>query len=290
MTQQAQQNPLTQYYRRVKSYIALPSGTSYYDPKVLEFTESGEVAIRAMTSSDEMILKNPDALLNGEAIRQILKSCVVGMNDPDKILINDIDVLLIAIRKVSFGDSTAMELACPKCEHQDTYRVDLDKMLAEMDLLDAEYPVNLDSGATVFVKPFTYKDSINAATVAFEQQKAVSALEASDMEDRAKLQLFSKSIKSIEKLNYNLLSSSILRIVDAAAGLEFENSPTNLKFIKDMLHNIDIGDVNKIDVLIKEINVIGVRKKLQAKCTEEACGHEWDADIDLNPSTFFSQS
>ena len=62
-----QVNPLKQYFRAIKMYLKIPSGTSYYSPDVITFTDGGEVGVLPMTGNDELILKNPDALLNGEA-------------------------------------------------------------------------------------------------------------------------------------------------------------------------------------------------------------------------------
>ena len=47
------------------------------------------------------MLKNPDALLNGEAVASLIKSCVPDIKDPKKMFSADVDALLIAIKDTS---------------------------------------------------------------------------------------------------------------------------------------------------------------------------------------------
>jgi hypothetical protein len=73
-------NPLSDYFRQPGTYITLPSNGRYYKqpPKL---TESGELAIYPMTAKDELRLKNPDALFNGEAMRGVIKSSCPDIAD-----------------------------------------------------------------------------------------------------------------------------------------------------------------------------------------------------------------
>ena len=97
-------NPLSGYFRAPKLYTKLPSGGRFYTDDVVELGESREVAVYALTAKDEAILKNPDALLNGEAVSQIIKSCVPAVQKPRKMLSSDIDTLLVAIQGATYGD------------------------------------------------------------------------------------------------------------------------------------------------------------------------------------------
>lgn len=77
-----QTNPLVNHFRSPKLYVKLPSGTSLYSEDVIEIPESGEVPIFPMTAKDEIMMKNPDALLNGEATTQLLMSCCPNIKKP----------------------------------------------------------------------------------------------------------------------------------------------------------------------------------------------------------------
>ena len=61
-------NPLTKFYRVPKLYVALPSKGTFYAPGAVETAVNGEVAVFAMSAVDEMLLRTPDALLNGDSL------------------------------------------------------------------------------------------------------------------------------------------------------------------------------------------------------------------------------
>jgi hypothetical protein len=94
-------------------YVRVPSQGAF-NPDI-EQSMSDELAIMAMTGRDESMMKNPDALLNGEAITSVIKSCVPGIKDPKDLPITDIDTLLIAIKIATNGDEHEVSAKCPKC-------------------------------------------------------------------------------------------------------------------------------------------------------------------------------
>ena len=69
-------NPLSAHFRAPKLFTPLPSEGRFYDNSVVEMPETLELPVFSMTAKDEMIMKNPDALLNGEAVAQVIQSCV----------------------------------------------------------------------------------------------------------------------------------------------------------------------------------------------------------------------
>lgn len=280
MDQQMQQNPLKQYFRQFKLYLKIPSGTSYYAPEVVQFTDSGELGILPMTGKDELILKNPDALLNGEALTEVLKSCVPGIKNPKGLLTNDIDALITAIRYATFNDSLETNLSCPKCGSASTFKLDLQYALDNMEFLDPEYSVNLDSGITIFVKPHSFPDVLKGLHAQFEQSKISRILENSDISDQERMIAFSKAFKEMSLITYELILNSIIKVVDESNNINV----TNKDYIKELLTNIDNRSLDKISNLITEINLIGIRRTFAAKC--EKCEYVWENEIDFNPVNF----
>ena len=59
-------NPLMSHMRQETVFVSLPSKGNFYKQKP-GLTDDGEIGVRAMTSADEIALKVPDALFNGEA-------------------------------------------------------------------------------------------------------------------------------------------------------------------------------------------------------------------------------
>lgn len=279
-----QSNPLRHYFRHIKLYVPLPSGTTYYTSDIVEFTDSGEIGIMPMTAKDEVITRNPDALLNGEAITQIITSCVPAVKDPKKLLANDIDTLMIAIRHATYGDDLEVNVACPKCEHANKFAINITQSLATMAKLDPEYAIELPDGIKIFVKPFSYQDTILAMRAQFEQYKIAKNISNDKLSDDDRVRIFSKSFNEISNLSMQLISNCIIKITQEAEDLEVTEKP----FILEFIQNIEKHVFGELDALVKEINSIGVNKTFNAKC--EKCEHEWEASIDFNPINFFTES
>ena len=278
--EQTLQNPLSKFFRQIKLYMKMPSGTSYYVPGTVDFTDSGEVGILPMTGKDELILKNPDALLNGEALVEVIKSCVPAVKNPKALLSNDIDALITAIRYATFNDKLETELACPKCEHVNLFKLDLQYTLDNMSYLDEEYVVNLPTGVSVFVKPYGFPELLKGLHAQFEQSKITRAIESETISDEQRMKLFANAFKEMSIVTYELLLNSVVKVVNEAEGVDVSQR----EFIKDYLQNIDKVSLDQIGDLIKKINQIGIMKTFTATC--EKCEHEWQSEIDFNPVNF----
>jgi len=116
-----QNNPLKQYFRRPAIYLKLPSGGKLYALGVVNIPESGELAVYPMTAIDEISSKTPDALYNGTAMADIIKSCIPDIKDPWSINSIDLDAILIAIRAAAGGDDMSISSECPSCKEVAEY-------------------------------------------------------------------------------------------------------------------------------------------------------------------------
>lgn len=67
-------NPLAGYFRKPELYVQIPTAGAF-NPEI-EKTVLDEIGILPMTAIDEISMTNPDALLNGEAFVELIKSCV----------------------------------------------------------------------------------------------------------------------------------------------------------------------------------------------------------------------
>ena len=122
-------NPLIQAYRKPALYVSLPSGGKYYNEKP-KLSVDGELAIYSMTARDELISKTPDALFNGEATFSLIASCAPDIGDPHEMPVNDLMVVLIAIRLASYGDDISVDIKCPECDFLNQLAVSTNALLA----------------------------------------------------------------------------------------------------------------------------------------------------------------
>lgn len=288
MEQQAQlqmppQNPLKQFFRQIKLYMKIPSSTAtenYYKPGTIQFTESGEIGILPMTGKDELVLKNPDALLNGEALVEVIASCVPAVKNPRELLSNDIDALITAIRYATYNDTLETEINCPSCGAENNFKLDLQYALDNMSYLEPEYFVNLENGLTVFVKPYIFPDILKTLHAQFEQAKLARAVESNTLSDEKRSEIFTKAFKEVAVIKFDLMCSAVTKVVGEQQGIQV----TEKRFIKEFLQNIDKKSVDRISDIIDEINKIGIKRTFTAQC--EKCQHTWESEIDFNPVNF----
>ena len=147
-------NPLSGYFRSPKLYVKLPTGGKFYTKDVVEYPDAGELPVFPMTAKDEIIMKNPDALLNGEAVTQLITSCVPNVKDVRKMISNDVDVLLVAIQGATNGDDIEVNAQCPTCQETVTGIASVEGAIETMVELEDVYDVPTTSGLSIKIKPF----------------------------------------------------------------------------------------------------------------------------------------
>ena len=280
-----QNNPLLKYYRTPKATVRLPSqGVYYKDNDIVDLSEGQELSILPMTAQDEIMMKNPDALLNGEAINSVIRSCVPAVRKPKKLLSCDIDALLIGIRAASYGENSEISATCPECEAENTYGINFESLLDSAESLDPVYEVVLSSGVSVNVSPSTFETVIKQQRAFFEGSKIQKVLEDITIPDESRLKLFSESFTKMSKLNFELMIDSVSAVVatDDAGQVQ---TVTDRRMIADFIRNIENTDVEKIEKLIRDVNSHGVKKELDATCKN--CGHTWSVPVEFNESNFF---
>ena len=282
----SENNPLSKFYRAPKLFIPLPSRGKFYDDDVMDYPESGELPIYAMTSKDEMIMKNPDALLNGEAVAHVIASCVPCVKQPRKLISNDVDAILIAIQGATYGDEVEVKTNCPECNHFIEATASVESALDTMTVLQETYKFDTPDGLTIEVRPFTYESTIRSGISNFKSTRSMQAL--SQIEDELEqLHAFNDSFMQMAALNFSL-------IVDSVASLsgkddEDEDFVVNDRAaIQDYLENCEGAVGKEIEKQIGEVNDLGVNRKIGLQCDE--CEHSFTTDIGFDPVNFFTAS
>ena len=278
--QPAHGNPLKNFFRQYKLFIKLPSGADYYPQNVVNYTPTGEIGIMAMTGQDELILKNPDALLNGEALVQVISSCAPSILNVKQLLTNDIDALITAIRYVTYDDKLESIIKCPECSHENLYKIDLEHTLNNMSYLDSEYVVHLDSGLSVYLKPYGFTEVLKSLHTQFEQSKLARAITNPGLSDEERNHILNDVFVSLSKTAFELLLSTVVRVVNESQGIDVSERA----FIAEFLKNSDRSVTDRLQKTVTDINAVGVEKKFTPVC--EKCNHSWTSEIDFNPVNF----
>ena len=74
-------NPLANYFRQPAIYLKLPSAGRWWPQGSLELSESQELPIYPMSTKDEILIRTPDALLNGQGVVDVIQSCCPAMKN-----------------------------------------------------------------------------------------------------------------------------------------------------------------------------------------------------------------
>jgi len=284
-------NPLAGHFRSPKLYTALPSLGRYYSSDIVEMPETGELPVYPMTAKDELIMKNPDALLNGEAIAQVVASCIPQIKQPRKLLSNDIDALLIAIQGATYGDDMEVSGTCDKCSEQITSVVSVEGALGTMTKLEDSYKFSTDTGLLVEIKPFSYETSVKAGVANFRSERSLqSVAEITDEVER--IHAFNSSFIELSQLNFDIMVDSVASItIQEPEGDDIVVDDVNN--IREFLENCESKVGKQIEEFITEISGIGVQKNILMSC--EKCGteeepYEFEAQVNFNPVNFFTAS
>jgi len=270
-------NPLRQYFRRPAVYLKLPSGGKGYAPEVLTMPESGEIPVYPMTAIDEITVRTPDALFNGEAIAELIKSCIPAIKDPWKVTSVDFDAVLIAIKAAGGSGELEIESLCPKCNEDAKYALNLMRVLTTLEAGDYTSPLVVNELQFKF-RPLNYKEMNEAAIGQFEIQRMFTAA-AQKESDEEKNKITQEAYKQITELTMKLLTQ----------GIEFIKTPnamvTEKEFILDFLRNCDKTVYIKVRDHSAELRMKTEMKPLEVKCIH--CSHEYQQPFTLNPADFF---
>jgi len=271
-------NPLGEYFRKPSIFIELPSKGNFYKQSP-NLTADGELAVFGMTARDELVLKNPDALLNGEGILEVFKSVVPDIKDPGEIPTPDYNSILIAMRVASYGKDMDYMVTCPECEKVDTVTFDLHALLATNSMLENEYIAELDAGIKVSIKPTTLNMQNRIALRTLEQSRLLSVLQE-DSETDIKLKKFSQAFKTLANITFDIVLDGIVH-VQLPDGEIVENHA----HITEWLDNITKSQYDIINRVIEQVNSTGIDSDFHHVCS--SCSADIDQGLMFDPSSFF---
>jgi hypothetical protein len=270
-------NPLRQYFRRPALYITLPSKGEYYPEGAIEMPDNGELPVYPMTAIDEITSKTPDALFNGSAVVDIIKSCIPAIKEPWHMPNVDIDTILVAIRAATNGSELDLKSTCPACENEGSYGVDL------MGILQTIKPVDYDSAIPIGeliikFKPISYKQVNDLNLSQFEAQREIMTLE-SITDETVKNSKSGEIMKKLSNMNMSLISMTIESI--SIPG----ETVTDAKFISEFLSSCDRNTFEKIRETMISLRANSNIKPQKVKCVN--CSHDYEQTITLNVTDFF---
>lgn len=282
--QQFSPNPLTSYMRQPKIFIRLPSGGNWWKDGSLSMPENGEIPVYSMTAKDELMLKVPDALMNGQAVVDVIQHCIPNIKNAWDIPSIDIDYVLIAIRLATFGEQMKTPVNVSD-DYELEHVVDLRSVMDHISnnfKWDPIIPVSQD--LTVYVKPLTYKDITNAALQTFETQKLLQIANDDSMSDDDKVKLFQESFAKLTQATVGIVESSVFK-VDSSNG-----STDNPSHIKEFVQNVDRDMFNTIQSHLENLKIQNTLAPIRVTVTEDMKANGVTGDVIEVPLVFDASS
>ena len=200
-------NPLSAYFRQPSLYIKLPSGGRHWPADSVNIPMTQELPVLSMTAGDEILLKTPDALINGQSTVSLIESCIPAIVDAWQTPITDMETILIAIRIASVGDTLSLEVACPKCREEHRYDVDLKNQLDHFTVSDWDRKLTV-TDLTFEFWPINYQQQTEFSNRIFQHQKQMQQLNALENADERE-QIASQIIADINQLETAFVIKSI---------------------------------------------------------------------------------
>ena len=258
------QRPLEKYYRQPAVYIKLPSGGKYYDKTVFTPTQTGEIPVLPMNAKDELSFETPDAMMNGQATVDVIKSCVPNFLDPWKMVNYDTDVVLLAIRIATYGETMNIKYRTPVTGDEMEHTVNLPALLEELAKVQIKDEVTTSKGFKITMEPLTYTTLTKVQLANYESQKMYSALDSSALADADRTKVFRDTFDKINKINFSLLIDGIQKI-STPTGEEV----VDRQQIIDFCNNTDAKTVEEIQTLLGQLRNQTQIPPLKMKATEE---------------------
>lgn len=280
-----QSNPLKKYFRQPKLYITLPSRGRFYPTDAIDMPSNSELPVYAMTAKDELSMKTPDALLNGQATVDLIHSCVPNIKNAWTMPSIDLDIILIAIRIATYGENLDITTKIPNIGKEKDYTVDLRKILQQLSASVYDNTVDFDN-MQITLRPLTYKEFTEASLKTFEEQRIFKLVNDQNIPDHQKLAKFSESFAKLTRMTVGMISNSIAKIqVD-------DVEVTDPTFIKEFIDNADKEFYNQItdhlELQKSKFQIKPLRVIAEPEEIAEGAPQEFEVPITFDQSNFFA--
>lgn len=285
LQQQSKVNPLAGLMRQPKLSIKLPSQGQFWPTGSINTTADGEYKVFSMTAKDELLLRNPATQTGGQALVDVIQSCIPDIRNAWETPGIDLDAILIAIRIATYGPTMQVPIVVE--EVPESYEVNLLEVLDTiLENAGWEEQLVLDDGMIIFVSPMSYKDVAKAGQETTETQKIMNIVNDDKMDEEKKVELFRESFVKLTNITLSVVFSSIKKIITADNVIV-----DNPKFIQEFMDNADRDVFTKVRTRINELTLQNSIKPVKVESTpamrDAGAPDVIDLPIEFSPANFF---
>lgn len=272
-------NPLKKYFRQPKIFINLASKGVYNEPGTLQ-GDPQDLPVFGMTGMDEILMKTPDALLNGESTAKVIESCCPSVKDAWRMSILDLDLLLVAIRIATYGNTMTVTHTCPSCSSINDYDIDLGTVVHHYSNLNYENKIALKD-LSIKIKPLTYKEWTTQQLKTFALQRQVNqALGIEDTDEQEKV---------VQKLFLDLAEIQRETLLMQIDQVDIPEGAVNQReFITEWMANSEQNIFEELKAQIEKNRLAWEIPKMGVTCPE--CNAENKVAIVMDQAGFFGRA
>lgn len=278
---------LKNYSRQPKIYLKLPSGGQFYSQNPTEKSGSGELPVLSMTAKDELMMRTPDALMNGESVNSCIKSCIPMIDDPWDIPLVDLDAILVAIRIATYGENMKMTVKVPGVEDEE-----LDIEIDLVGILDGYNgktwePIIQFNDLKLHSAPLKFKDQNVYEQQNYETTRFISLMrdESKPLEERK--DQMTKVFNEISDMNVDLVCKQIKAIEMPDGAVEYNNMA-----IREFLNSLPVKDFEIVRLALQDRRTLFDLKptlvSVPATLQEQGAPESFEVPLVFNQSSFFA--
>lgn len=272
-------NPLKQFFRQPAIYIRLPSQGEFWPTGTLSMTENREFPVLPMTAIDEISYRTPDALFNGQAVVNVIQSCIPNIRNAWAMPNIDMDTVLLAIRIASYGAELELSSTCPACGHTHEFGVDLHRIMDKLKRPNFDRPLTCGD-IEIHFKPLTYQQVMENSLKQFEEQKILNVIPNSEMPEEEKVKILNETIVKLTRYTVAAAAQCISMIKTPQAMVN------EIEFIQEFLTNCDASIFNQIKDYLVALKDQTDIPPLDLTCPE--CSNQYKQTFTLDQSNFFA--
>ena len=269
-------NPLQKYFRQPKLFVALPSKGLFYPAGSL-VGDANNVPVFAMTGMDEIIMKTPDALFNGEATVKLIESCCPYIKDAKNLPSLDLDLILVAIRIATFGPAMAVTSTCNNCGEENDFDVQLSSVMDHYAGLEFDSRLTFNDKMTINFRPLSYAEMTSFNIENFKLQKMLGQLAGVEVEERQ--QHLDAIYSKLANVQAEIFTASIESIQTE------DTFVTEKEFILEFLKNVPRDAYLNIKSTLDKAKDAWAMPKQPIQC--QHCQHEDLLTVSMDQSNFF---
>jgi hypothetical protein len=257
-----QQNPLLAKIVPGETFTLPSLGIFYKNGELSDDVVNGEIYLDPFKTRHDILMRSPDKLFSGEAVNEVLKECCPQILKPLDLLSNDVDFILTALRKISFGNQTEISYThdCEKATNH-SYVLDIYKFITSAKTIDptsvkSKYFHTLSNGQEVMFKPVKFGDSLDMYKNIIEK--------GDDM--------------TIDEIESSIIKS-VASLIESVAGINDSG------MIIEWLSNLSPKMINELKDSTAQLNDWGANFTSTVKCKD--CGEDVDITSEVNVVNFF---